>query len=273
MFNLCLKSSITRCLSPSFGEVGPLIPRRSMVIMKRYTKQVDPKQHQLEELEHQQLKIKEKGRKLNPPQYKRIVRNYNITPPNYSELLLTMKEPPSTEGQKKLNVAVIGAPNAGKSSLVNTLVGEKLNEGNIFTDTFITSATNNIHTDTLKDYLFSKAIDGKWEFNNEIKTDQTDIFRASEIVKEKIYEKMRLEIPYQVTQNTIGWTTFTNGDLRIDQDLIVKKDSHKSAILGRNGQTIKAIYLESRKELEKVFNRRIHLFLTVKVKKSEQYDD
>eukprot|EP01133_Synstelium_polycarpum_P019476 gene19476-23329_t len=243
-----------------------------------------------------------------------------------------MKGPRIEEGQKKLNVAVIGAPNAGKSSLVNSIVGEKvcavssrehttrdsiigiysadktqvvfhdtpgiirnfdrkakirefvnlawnivkeadidykkdfvlvlnkvdmvtrkedlldlvskLNEGNIFADTFVTSATNEIHVDTLRDFLVGRAIDGPWEFDNEL-----------------------------VAQNTIGWTIFSNNDIRIDQDLIVKKQSHKSCLLGRDGAVIKSIYLESKKDLEKVFNRRIHLFLTVKVKKGDAYDE
>ncbi|GAM28720.1 hypothetical protein SAMD00019534_118960, partial [Acytostelium subglobosum LB1] len=390
-------SSSTMLVTASNSNNAMYIPSRSMmVIMKKYTPNTDPKRHMLEELEYQQQLLKERAQIQNPPKYKRSVRNYNITPPDYAEVDLTMKEPPSMEGQKRLNVAVIGAPNAGKSSLVNTIVGEKvcavssrehttrddiigiftkdktqivfhdtpgimqhferkskirefvnlawsvvkesdlvllvvdashdnqgdtnhilvqlerqmiellkemkdynqqsatkefilvinkvdlvteredllemiskLNESNIFSDTFLTSATNGIHVNTLTDFLLTKAMDGKWEFNDELKTDQTDIFRASEIIKEKMYEKLRQEIPYEVTQNTIGWTKFNNGDLRIDQDLIVKKNSHKSTILGKDGVTIKSIYLEAKKDLERVFNRRVHLFLAVKVKQSE----
>ncbi|KAN0039086.1 hypothetical protein ACTA71_001280 [Dictyostelium dimigraforme] len=156
-----------------------------------------------------------------------------------------------------------------KENLVQLI--SELNEGNIFTDTFIISATSNIRVENLTEFLVSKARPGRWEFSQNTSTDQTDFFRAEEIIKEKLYSKLRHEIPYSVVQSTIGWTNFKNGDLRIDHDFIVTKSTHKAFILGKNGKTIKAIYLEAKKDLEKIFNKRVHLFLSVKQKKSTEH--
>ncbi|EGC31850.1 hypothetical protein DICPUDRAFT_39284 [Dictyostelium purpureum] len=156
-----------------------------------------------------------------------------------------------------------------KEDLVELI--SELNEGNIFSDTFVVSATNNVKLDSLKEYLVGKAKLGQWIFEEEVKTDQTDIFRASEIIKEKLYSKLKDEIPYKVIQSTRGWTPTKDGALRIDQDFIVTKASHKSLILGKDGSVIKSIYLEAKKDLEKVFNKRVHLFLTVKEKQSTEH--
>eukprot|EP01132_Coremiostelium_polycephalum_P003107 gene3107-3885_t len=149
----------------------------------------------------------------------------------------------------------------------------KLNESNIFSDTFVISATNKIKIDSLIQYLLDKSYPSPWEFESNMKTDQTDVFRASEIIKEQIYEHLRQEMPYKVVQKTYGWTELPNGDLRIDHDLYVTKKSYKSSLLGAEGKTIKKIYWESRMQLEKIFNRKVHLFIDVKLKKSLDHLD
>ena len=57
-----------------------------------------------------------------------------------------------------------------------------------------------------------------------------------------------------------------DGTYRIDQVIYVTRDSHKKIVLGKGGQAIKAIGQDARKELQEIFETKVHLFLFVKVR-------
>jgi GTP-binding protein Era len=56
--------------------------------------------------------------------------------------------------------------------------------------------------------------------------------------------------------------------VRIDQVIYVERESQRKIVLGKGGQTIKALGQAARLELEKAFERRVHLFLFVKVREN-----
>jgi GTP-binding protein Era len=93
-------------------------------------------------------------------------------------------------------------------------------------------------------------------------------FMAAEMTREKIYERLHEELPYASTVETEGWEERKDGSVKIDQVIYVARDSQKKIVLGKAGQTIKVIGQLARAEMEKYFERKVHLFLFVKVREN-----
>ena len=89
---------------------------------------------------------------------------------------------------------------------------------------------------------------------------------AAEITREKLTLRLHQEIPYQLTVETEDWEERKDGSARIEQIIYVLRDGHKGILLGNKGETIKAISMAARVELEKFLERKVHLFLKVKVR-------
>ena len=65
---------------------------------------------------------------------------------------------------------------------------------------------------------------------------------------------------------TENWEEREDGSAKIDQLIYVVRDGHKGIVLGKGGETIKAVSKAAREELEEFLGRRVHLFLQVKVR-------
>ena len=95
-----------------------------------------------------------------------------------------------------------------------------------------------------------------------------EIFYA-EVTREKIFDKVHKEIPYYcdiITDKIINQLK----TVKIYQTIIVRKKSHKNIIIGKNGTLLKDIGTESRKEISKFENKKIHLFLFVRLVKEKK---
>ena len=79
---------------------------------------------------------------------------------------------------------------------------------------------------------------------------------------------MHDELPYAATVETESWEERRDGSVRIDQVLYVQRPGQRAIVLGDKGQRIKAIGARARAELEKMLDRRVHLFLFVKVREN-----
>lgn len=137
-----------------------------------------------------------------------------------------------------------------------------------FKEIFMISAKTGEGVDKLKDYLMGQAVDGEWIFKDDEITDAPLKFLASEITREKLFLKLKQELPYAIDVETENWEEFQNGDIKIQQVIYVLKENQKSIILGKRGQLIKEIGMEVREELKKFLNRKVHLFLFVKLKEN-----
>jgi len=95
-----------------------------------------------------------------------------------------------------------------------------------------------------------------------------EIFYA-EVTREKIFDKVHKEIPYYcdiITDKIVNHLK----TVKIYQTIIVRKKSHKNIIIGKNGALLKEIGTESRKEISKFENKKIHLFLFVRLVKEKK---
>ena len=144
----------------------------------------------------------------------------------------------------------------------------KLNERLAFEQTFMISALSGDGISELRRALASLMPQGPWHYPEDQLSDMPMRMLASEITREKIYDRLHQELPYRSTVETTSWAAAKGGAVRIEQTIYVERESQRKIVLGKNGQTIKAIGAAARRELEEITEGRVHLFLFVKVREN-----
>jgi GTP-binding protein Era len=144
----------------------------------------------------------------------------------------------------------------------------KLSEKHTFDRVFLISALDGNGVADLKRYLAERMPPGPWHYPEDEISDAPLRLLAAELTREKIYQYLHEELPYATTVETTDWKTFKNGSVRIEQTIYVERDSQKSIVLGKGGQTIKKISSQSRNELARIIEHDVHLFLFVKVREN-----
>ena len=91
----------------------------------------------------------------------------------------------------------------------------------------------------------------------------------SEVTREKILDKIHREIPYQCDVVTEKISK-VESQIKIYQSIVVKRQSHKNILVGKKGSMLKEIGQASRKEIARFENKKIHLFLFVKLAKEKK---
>lgn len=124
----------------------------------------------------------------------------------------------------------------------------------------------------LKAALAGMMPEGPWLYPEDQAADMSERLLASEITREQVFLKLHQELPYAAHVETEGWKDGKKGDVRIEQTIYITRDNHKAIVLGKGGRTVKAIGAAARAEMEKVLDRRVHLFLFVKVRENWQDD-
>ena len=133
-------------------------------------------------------------------------------------------------------------------------------------ETWVVSAKENFNIENLKNRLIELLPQGPRYFPDDIWTDKNERFFANEIIREKIFNIYSQEIPY-VSEVITESFKIKNKVLRISSMIIVERDSQKGIIIGNNGESIKKLGSESRKDLEDFFKGKVFLELNVKVYK------
>ncbi len=134
-----------------------------------------------------------------------------------------------------------------------------------FAATFMISALSGDGIGDLRTYLAGAVPPGPWHYPPDEVSDAPLRVLAAEITREKIYDRLHDELPYQAAVETTAWEEKKNG-IRIEQTIFVERDSQKRIMLGKDGSMIKQVSTEARKELSRVLERPVHLFLFVKVR-------
>ena len=138
-----------------------------------------------------------------------------------------------------------------------------------FAATFIVSALDGNGCADLLAAVAKELPEGPWLFPEDQLSDLSDRALAAEITREQIFHRMHQELPYSITVETEGWAEAPDGkEVRIDQTIYVLRDSQKPILIGKKGQTLKALGEAARLELERILDKRVHLFLFVKVREN-----
>lgn len=140
-----------------------------------------------------------------------------------------------------------------------------VNEG-LYTDVFMISAKTGDGVKDLARLLAERAPVGPWLFPEDQTMDAPARVLAAEITREKAMLRLHDELPYDLIVETEAWEERKDGSAKIDQTIYVARESQRKIAIGKGGQTIKTIGELARKDMEAAFDRRIHLFLHVKVR-------
>ena len=146
-----------------------------------------------------------------------------------------------------------------------------------FAATFMISALTGDGVADLKSHLARSVAAGPWHYPADEISDAPLRVMAAEITREKIFERLHDELPYQATVETTAWLEKGKA-VRIEQTIFVERDSQKAIVLGHGGRTIKQLSTQARLELTQILERPVHLFLFVKVRENwgddpERYRD
>ena len=134
------------------------------------------------------------------------------------------------------------------------------------------SAERGTQLDTLKAEIGKLLPEGPPIYGADDLTDRDERFLAAEYVREQIFRRLGDEVPYATT---VGIESFEHeGDARrIHAVVWVDKPGQRAILLGRGGETMKAIATEARKSMLRLFGGRVHLEVWVRVKKGWADDD
>ncbi len=137
-----------------------------------------------------------------------------------------------------------------------------------FERTFMVSALTGSGCGDLLDWFAQRLPEGPWYYPEDQISDLPMRSLAAEITREKLYLRLHEELPYSSHVETEKWEEKKDGSVRIEQVVYVERDSQKKIVIGRKGETLRAIGEAARKELAGILEQKVHLFLFVKVREN-----
>ena len=152
---------------------------------------------------------------------------------------------------------------------VNLLeITKKINEIINFDETFFISLTKKSGTESFIKWIDEQAYPNEWLFQENYKSNVGKKKFLSELTREKIFEYIHEEIPYNLEIETDYVEPIGKKSIKVYQTVWLNKKSYKPIILGKQGKSIKMISMQARKGMEKFLKSKTHLFIKLKVKKS-----
>lgn len=144
-------------------------------------------------------------------------------------------------------------------------ITEEMHKTGIFSEIFMISALDGHGVEDLEKYLLDKAPVSPYLYPEDQITDIPMRFLASELTREKLFQKLKKEIPYNLSVETEGYKE-TDDRIDINQVIYVMREGQKKIIIGKKGEFIKDVGIETRMELEQMLEKKVALYLHVKIK-------
>jgi GTPase len=141
-----------------------------------------------------------------------------------------------------------------------------LNDRAEFAATFMISARSANGVPILKSFLADHVPAGPWLYPADQISEAPMRQFAAEVTREKLYLRLHQELPYQSTVETESWKELKDGSVRVEQTIYVERESQRKIVLGKGGQTIKAIGAAARTEIAAAVEHPVQLFLFVKMR-------
>lgn len=130
------------------------------------------------------------------------------------------------------------------------------------------SALHQVNLELLLERIAAYLPEGPKYYPDDVLTDQTERFIVGEMIREKIYELTKEEIPYASAVVVEEFTEHEDRDLvHIRAEVFVEKDSQKAIVIGEGGRMLREIGRRARAEIEAFLGRKVFLELWVKVQK------
>lgn len=145
-------------------------------------------------------------------------------------------------------------------------LAEAINAKCSFEETYMISALDGSGVDSMAASLAEKMQPGPWLYPEDQIADAPMRSLAAEITREKLFDRLHEELPYQLTVETEQWKDQPDGSARIEQTIYVSREGHKKIVIGEGGRNLKAIGTAARLEIAEAADQKVHLFLFVKVR-------
>jgi GTP-binding protein Era len=137
-----------------------------------------------------------------------------------------------------------------------------------FDETFMVSALTGDGVPDLLRHLGERLPAGPWLYPEDQISDAPLRSLAAEITREKLFLRLHDELPYESTVETDAWTVLKDGSAKVEQTIYVVREGQKKIVIGKGGETIKAISVAARKEIAAMAETPVHLYLFVKVREN-----
>ena len=132
------------------------------------------------------------------------------------------------------------------------------------------SAKTGERVDLLADLVVTRMPQGPMFYPPGTRTDQPPPVFVAELVREKLLARAREELPHSIAVVTEDFEERDDGLLEIRATVFVERESQKGIVIGKGGETVKAVGTETRLEIETLFGRKVFLELRAKVEKDWQ---
>jgi GTP-binding protein Era len=140
-------------------------------------------------------------------------------------------------------------------------------QGN-FAQIFMISGLTGDGVGDLFPYLAQAVPEGPFLFPPDQLSDAPERWLAAEVTREQVFLQLHDELPYSATVETESWQDRPDGSVRVEQVIYVRRQSQRAIVLGEGGKRIKTIGARARTELSQMIDRKVHLFLFVKVREN-----
>ena len=147
-------------------------------------------------------------------------------------------------------------------------LAEDVNTRFAFKETFMVSALTGSGVPKVLERFAALMPMSHWLYPEDQVSDAPLRMLASEITREKLFERLHDELPYRSTVETDQWQERKDGSVRIEQTIFVERETQRMIVLGKGGQQIRIIGELARKEIGLEIEKTVHLFLHVKVREN-----
>ena len=168
-------------------------------------------------------------------------------------------------------ICAINKVDAVKHDSLLRLAAE-LNAAFPFERIFMISAETGDGVEDLMDEVVAHLPEGPHHFPEDQLTDLPVRLLAAEVTREHLFRQLHDEVPYALTVETEAWEEFKDGSAKVSQTIYVARDTQKAIVIGKGGSRIKQVREAAQAELEEMLERKLHLFLFVKVRENWQDD-
>ena len=147
-------------------------------------------------------------------------------------------------------------------------ITKKINGVVNFDETFFISLSKKSGMERFLNWVEKQAYSNEWLFQQTYKSNISKKNFLSELTREKVFEYIHEEIPYNLEIKTDYIEPSSNKSLKVYQTVWLNKKSYKPIILGKEGKSIKMISVQARLDMQKFLKSKVHLFIRLKMKKS-----
>lgn len=147
-------------------------------------------------------------------------------------------------------------------------LADQLSKVGNFEQIFMISGLTGDGVDDLFRHLVRAVPEGPFLFPPDQLSDAPERWLAAEVTREQVFLQLHDELPYSATVETEAWQERPDGSVRVEQVIYVRRPSQRAIVLGEGGKRIKTIGARARAELGAMLDRKVHLFLFVKVREN-----